>query len=67
MHSAGEHLILGRGVNDAVAVAGADDGKIVGQASRVRKEIGDFDAALPVPGEIVGREPSSRASGWMNW
>ena len=57
--SAGEQLILRRGVDHHVAVAGADDRDIVDALGEVREQVGDFDAALAVAFEgALGAEQS---------
>ena len=47
-HAPGEQLILRRRVNHHVPMAGPDHRDIVNTFGRVRKQIGNFDPALPV-------------------
>ena len=49
--SPGEQLVLGRRVDDHVAVARPDHGDVVDATGDVGEEVGDFDAALPILSE----------------
>ena len=57
---AGEQLVLGRRVDDHVAVARADHGDVVDAAGDVREEVGDLDAALAV---LPERPPGAEQPG----
>ena len=50
--SAGVHQDLRRGVIERIAVHRLDDGDVVGHVGEVRQQLGQFRAALAVPGEL---------------